>query len=362
MDVAGLSELYQARFEQRQARLKSFYDPKGSRRFLILQRGEGFRWGTCNSVEEVVRNNLRQLESELQVEWNDDLPYLEPWVGTGVYANAFGCEYVFRPDAAPHVHYKYMKIEELKGVPYPDWRKSPIMRMVLDCIDALKEASGGRIPIAMTDTQSAFDTATLILDAAEFFASCYLEEEIVMDFMVKINDLVIEFSHEQAKRIGPQLLARPGHIMPSFAGGPGISVSDDNLAVSSPTINERISLPFDKRLAEEFGGIAIHSCGVWSHTMKAAAEMGGTLMIDCAMHRSCDPNPNQPAAIRDALKGTGVIAKIRLGGEIEEVERLVKEVFDPSIKFVFQIPLDEANGERNYKRLSALLEKLYGGV
>jgi len=360
MDAKLLSDKYQARLEARRSLLDDFQNPKGRRRFLLLQRGPGFRWGTCNSVEEIVRNNLRQLESELSIEWTDDLPYLEPWIGTGVYANAFGCEYVFREDAAPHVHYKYMKIEELKGVPCPDWRESPIMRMVLDCVDALKEATGSSIPIAMTDTQSAFDTATLILDAAEFFASCYLEEEIVMDFMGKINKLIIEFSKEQAVRIGDRLLARPGHIMPSRPGGPGISVSDDNLAVSSPTINEKVSLPFDKELADAFGGIAIHSCGVWTHTMKAVSRLGGVQMIDCAMHKSCDPNPNQPAALREALKGSDVVAKIRLGGSMEEIERTIDEVFDPSIKFVFQIPHDEANAEANYKRLSTRLERLYG--
>ncbi|MFA5204159.1 MAG: uroporphyrinogen decarboxylase family protein [Lentisphaeria bacterium] len=360
MDIQRLADLQLERTAARKAKLTDFYDPSGSTRFLIMQTGPCLRCDECNSVKQVVENNLRQLAGDLAVTWTDELPYLEPWLGTGVYANAFGCEYVWREGAAPHVHYKYMKIDELRNVAKPDWRNSPLLLMVLDAIDALKEAGADSFPIALTDTQSAFDTATLILDAVEFFASCHEEAELAAHFMNRINELVAEFSAEQLRRIGPALAARPGHIMPSFAGGPGIAVSDDNLAVASPHINETFSLPCNKRLAGLFGGVAIHSCGPWHHTMRKAFEEGGALMVDCALHKSCDPCPNQPAAVRDALKGLKKpILKIRLGGSLEEIEALVEEVFDPSLKLVVHIPLVKDDEERRYKRLQGRLEKLY---
>lgn len=359
METQRISDLYERRRQEREALLKDFFDPAGKRRFLIVQKAQGRIWGTCNSVREIVANNLLQIEGELAVDWSDELPYLEPWIGTGVYANAFGCEYVFREDAAPHVHYLHHKIDEVRGIPYPDWRKSPIMRMVLDCIGELKEATHGGIPVSLTDTQSAFDTATLILDAAEFFTSCYTDEDVVMDFMDKINRLIVEFSREQARQIGDSLWARPGHIMPSAPWGGGISISDDNLAVSSPTINERISLPFNRKLADEFGSVAIHSCGAWTHTMELLGRLGGVSMIDCAVHRSCDPNPNEPRKVRDALKGSGIILKARMNSNIEDCERIIGDLFDPSIKLIVQIGFDAKDGERNYKRLSERLESLY---
>ena len=124
---------------------------------------------------------------------------MEPWIGTGVFANAFGCEYHFRDDNAPHVRYRYHKIEEVRDIEYPDYRKSPIMSMVLDCIDCFRERTHDGLPIALTDTQSPFDTATLILDAAEFFTACYTEPEIVTDFLQKITDLIVEFSEVQMR-------------------------------------------------------------------------------------------------------------------------------------------------------------------
>ena len=216
--------------------------------------------------------------------WSDELPHLQAWFGTGVYANAFGCEYLWREGEAPDSHVRYHHIEEVRGLPRPDWRGSPVMRMVLDCIDVLKERTRGRIPIALTDTQSPFDTATLVLDTSEFFTACYTEEETAHELMNTIADLVIEFSREQARHIGDELVSRPGHVMPSLPGFRGITLSDDNLAVSSPLINERFSLPCNQRIADALGGVAVHSCGAWDHTMKLLPGRG-VMGIDCAVSR-----------------------------------------------------------------------------
>jgi hypothetical protein len=181
-----------------------------------------------------------------------------------------------------------------------------------------------------------------------------------MDFMGEDQPAPIEFS-KSSHAIGEGLLARPGHIMPSLPGGPGISVSDDNLAVSSPEINGIVSLPFDKAVGEAFGGISIHSCGVWTHTMKAAASLGFTTMLDCAVHSSCDPNPNKPEALRDAFieasSNSKCILKVRAGGSLEEALSIAATLANPAYKLVFQIPYDPATGRETCKRLADVLEK-----
>ena len=359
--VLELIDRYHQRREQRERRLRDFLD--GDRvGFLIVQHPPGKVWDTCNSVEEVYRNNIQYLWDALQVDWTDDLPFLEPWVGTGVYANAFGCEYVFRDDNAPHVHYRYHRIEETAEIEYPDYRKSPIMTMVLDCIDRLKDGTHGRVPIALTDTQSPFDTATLILDACELFAACYESEQLVVDFMQKITDLIIEFSRVQIALIGPDLLAKPGHMLPSLPGGRGISISDDNLAVSSPSINRKIALPFDRQLADAFGGLAVHSCGVWAHTMAMLRDMPNILGVECAVGEGPhDPNPNPPADVRRALAGSSIIAKARLGDDINKTLAALDELADPQLKLVVEIGYDSENAERNYRLVQEKLHEVYEG-
>jgi Uroporphyrinogen decarboxylase (URO-D) len=357
--VNQLADQYQRRSEQRLAKLNSFFGSTHGG-FLILQRPPMSLWGTCNDVETIYRNNIDAMDAWLAVEATDELPYLEPWIGTGIYANAFGCEYVWRDNDAPAVHYRYHRIDEVRGITKPDWRAtSPIMRMVLDCIDRLKEGTQSRFPIALTDTQSPYDTATLILDACELFACCYEEPETVRHFMQQITDLLIEFSREQIRHIGDNLVARPGHIMTGVPGGRGISISDDNLAVGSPKVNLDISMPFNQQIADAFGGVAIHSCGCWTGTMKHLSRFPGVFMVDCAGERVCDPNPNTVEAIRDAMAGQGIITKVRFGANMETAIPAIRQLADKRLRLVIDIGYDAPNAQRNYDLVRRTLEEAY---
>jgi hypothetical protein len=358
MDIGKMIDGYDRLAAVRGERLRRFHDPAGDEHLLVIQRPPAGIWNDCNTVATIVRNNLAYLEACVALDWSDDLPYLEPWIGTGVFANAFGCEYVFRDFDAPHTHYACRTVEEALALPPPDWRRAPIMGMVLATIDALKEATRGRIPISLTDTQSAFDTATLVMDASEFFIACYTEEKAVLEFMRRINELIIAFSHAQIERIGDGLVARPGHIMTGAPFLAGISLSDDNLAVSSPEVNARISLPSNAELAAAFGGLAIHSCGTWTHTMAAAAAIPGVTMLDMALAKACDPNPNDPRAVRDALRGTGVVAKVRVGGDMDEIEGILRDLYAPDLKLAVEIAWSPEHAEANYRRIRACHERL----
>jgi hypothetical protein len=365
MEMSERIDLYERQRERREPRLREFLTT-AKPGFLVMQHPlESLLkvFGACNSIEEIYRNNIAYFDDKLALEWTDDLPFLEPWIGTGVFANAFGCEYHFRDDNAPHVRYRYHKIEELAGVDYPDYRTSPIMQMVLDTIDCFRERTGDGLPISLTDTQSPFDTATLILDASEFFTACYTELEIVADFLQKITDLIVEFTKVQMERIGPELLARPGHLMPSLVGLPGISISDDNLAVSSPQINRRFALPLDEKIAIEFDGLAIHSCGVWAHTMAMLPEFQKMMAIECAVGHGRgdhDPNTNSPDAVRRAVAGPSIIVKARFESDMEKALAALDKLVSPDMRLIVHVGYDPENAERNYRRVIERLEGIFG--
>ncbi|MCK9411174.1 MAG: hypothetical protein M0Q53_02660 [Prolixibacteraceae bacterium] len=357
--IEHLIDLYLKRKEEKEKVLLNFLSSEQPG-FIIKQRGsfETFR-NACNTTQKVFWNNMLDFEKNISNEWSDDLPFLEPWIGTGVYANAFGCELMWRENDAPDVHYKYHKIDEVANIEYPEYHKSSAMTMVLDCIDYFKEKTGEMLPISLTDTQSPFDTATLILDTTEFFTACYMAPEIIADFMSKITNLVIEFSKVQTERIGEKLLVRPGHLMPSSCSCGGISISDDNLAVSSPDINELFSFPCNQKIADAFNGLAIHSCGPWAHTMERLDKIRNITMIDCAITTANDPTPNRPSDVRDAMRNKGIIVKARFGNDMRKVLPLIEEIFDPSLKLIIEIIYDEEHAERNYHLIKEKLQKLY---
>jgi hypothetical protein len=181
-----------------------------------------------------------------------------------------------------------------------------------------------------------------------------------------ITDLLIEFTRVQWERIGEGRVARPGHSIPSDTRLSGITLSDDNLAVASPQVNERVSLPADRRLSEEFGGLFLHSCGTWHRSMRAAMTQGGATGICCALQRATDPTPNDPALVGDALTGTGAMVHARFGPDLEPLLADLAKVARPGVRVMVDVLRTEqddaawdARAEQAYKRIEEKLEAIY---
>jgi len=181
--------------------------------------------------------------------------------------------------------------------------------------------------------------------------------------MDAVTNLIIEFSREQARRIGSGLLSQPGHVMPSLPGIGGLTLSDDNLAVSSPHINEKVSLRSNQRIADALGGVAIHSCGVWDHTMRLLPGRG-TMAVDCAVSPLWDPTPMKPEAVRAALAGTGIVVKARCGGTRKEIAAAATILGGPDMRLILDLPRMEEDDDmyakaakNNYLFARDLLER-----
>ena len=206
-----------------------------------------------------------------------------------------------------------------------------------------------------------------MLDTSEFFTACYTDEEAVNDLMAAVTELIIAFSAEQARHIGQEMVSRPGHVMPSLPGFRGITLSDDNLAVSSPQVNEKFALRFDAVIAERLGGAAIHSCGVWDRTMRMLPGRG-VMAVDCSVSPRWDPTPMTPSMVRAALGGTGIVVKARCGGTRDEIEQAIAALAGPDMRLILDIArIDEDDAayaraaEANYALAARLLARAYGG-
>ncbi|NQU76670.1 MAG: hypothetical protein HQ546_10195, partial [Planctomycetes bacterium] len=212
-------------------------------------------------------------------------------------------------------------------------------------------------------TQNASDTATLIADMCQVIIGCMTEPETVMAFMRQINEVIIEFSRVQAELIGDALIM-PGHIMLSNAGFSGMSISDDNLAVLSPDVNVRFNLPLDDEIGRAMGGVAIHSCGNWSHTMGLIRRhCPSCVAIDCAVDHEMDPNPNDPVVVRDAMAGTGIAVNVRMGPETDRMVETVRRLLHPDIKLIVHVvPRNPEEAERNYYTLDSMLAEYFAGT
>ena len=350
--------LYETVAVEREPRIRDFH--AGRRGFLVYSVPDSKLWGNVRGAEQSLAENLTVIRGMLEAEM-DALPFLEPWHGVGVYAEAFGCEVVWHDDEAPSTVPAFAHVAEALQSRRRPVKDCQLMSLAMESIAYFKRRLGSAIPIVLTDTQSANDTASLVVDACNFLLECETEPDTAHRFLSAITDWIIEFSQQQAEAIG-DAWSRPGHIMNSLPGLGGISVSDDNQSFCSAGFNREFANRYDEALGAAFGGVAIHSCGVITHVIPEFLALPHFTMVDCAGSRFCDPNPNDPAAVAELMAGTGRILQIRCGNTVEEVDRLIAACARPEVRLVvrFAWPGDVAGATALYRHATEKLMKVYG--
>ncbi|MFH1927050.1 MAG: uroporphyrinogen decarboxylase family protein [Chloroflexota bacterium] len=293
---------------------------------IIMPAWDMWNDNTCADSEVFLRWNLWGMI--VSARWKSDsvFPHLQPWYGVGIMASAFGAKYRWEGDSAPQTRPVFQSADAVADIKTPRPGESEPMKEVLDRIRWYREVTHDRLPICLTDTQSPHDTASLLMETNEFFTVSSFEPERVERFMNAITDLTIAFSEMQTKAIGSNL-SLPGHQMLCHPRWSGISLSDDNMSMVSPRVYEAAMLPYNSRISEHFGGIALHSCGKVGHNIPTLLRTPGVNQTEhgvCAIVKDSDPNPNEPESLRDGYRGSDVILKVRLNkSEIDLLDRLL---------------------------------------
>jgi len=306
---------------------------RGNRRgFLpVLQ------WTLGNQAGPVCRYREMQLEMQLQAISDtlqadtDWYPYLEPWHGVGVFAEAFGCPFEWRDNEAPWTRPIVHTLDDLKRLRKPRLEDAELLQHVLESTLFYEEQTHGEIAIACTDTQSPFDSASLVCDTDFFFLACMDYPEQMHRFLSNMTDLVIEMRQAQLQLISRSVY--PGHNSWTVPApyGKGQALSEDVLYMVSPQFYEKFAQPYNERIAEALGGVALHSCGDWRHNYQAVLSTKGLVQVDLAIDYGCDPNPNRPEVVREAFRGSHVPIRIRNSGNAKIMDR----VFDPDLPMIW---------------------------
>ncbi len=246
--------------------------------------------------EKMLEHQMYNIEQTTRLD-SDWVPFLEPWHGVGIYADAFGSKTSWPEDDYPWTEPCIEDISQVYKLKPDLAGESPLMEKVLTTIELFQDRTDGRIPIALTDTQSPMNTASLVVRTEELLMSCYTHPEAVHHLLDLITDLIIDFSKMQLGQIGENK-AIPGHLFPA-GGSRGISVSDDNCSMVSPDMYRRFFVPYFNRISRAFGGIYIHSCGDFSQNLDPMLEIEGLLGVN--MH--IGPGDMDPTVAAGKLGG-----------------------------------------------------------
>jgi hypothetical protein len=208
----------------------------------------------------------RYYETIQRLFYKDDyILRLQPQVGIGVFASAFGARVEFPPNQYPMCHPVIEPGEPAERVydfQPPDLRAGQLAD-VLDYAAYFEQQTNGRYPIAMTDLQGPVDSAYLAWNSTDFLVAMREHPREVHHLLNLVTDLIIRFVKELRQSVKHFV---PAHFPPVYLpDGMGIAISEDVLAVVGARQYEEFSLPYVNRLSEEFGGVVIHSCGNFEH-------------------------------------------------------------------------------------------------
>jgi len=141
-------------------------------------------------------------------------------------------------------------IDEVLSEPMPDPRTTGSMPMLKERIDILKAHTPESMKISRSDTQDPFNLAhSLVGD--EIFTAPYLDADKYHDFMFRFTTFWVDYVHTLMDWIGPERRT---------CWDTYLRIRKCSCNLISRQMYEEFVLPYDLRIANEFGPLAIHPC------------------------------------------------------------------------------------------------------
>jgi len=202
---------------------------------------------------------------EKQVErsqWLDDdtIPYLHPYTGTEIFAEAFGCP-VHRPDNTnPFALPLIREAREVASLQVPPL-DTPCLALLFDIADELRRRAGSEAMMRLVDIQSPMDIAALIWEKSGFYSALLEAPDAVRELAHKVQQLLTAFLDEWFARYGREFIAHyPDYYFPF-----GITLSEDEIGSVSTQLFEELFLPELVELSHRYGAMGIHCCADATH-------------------------------------------------------------------------------------------------
>jgi hypothetical protein len=219
--------------------------------------------------------------------------------GTGPLATAFGSRMVVRVDEQPFFEPAVHTPEEVMRLRKPDLRRAGVLPAILERIEYYNEATQGKIPLNVCDTASPWTMATQIWHYEDMLEAIKTAPEAVHYLLDLVTDCIIEWNQIQETRMVRQAGGKHG-CLPWPWHPRGYEMGDDTMVAVSPRVYEEFFLPYNNRIAREYGGLIYHCC------MRYDFQFPAIIKTEAFMGLDADPDYNNLDKIEAALSGRGV--------------------------------------------------------
>ena len=310
--------------------------------------------GGCKDMERSLAVQLGALTESMKYE-ADIANFLEPWYGIAAVASAFGVDYQWPEGQAPALKPPFRSVAEALEREIVPVEQTRIGKHTLEMIEYFLDKTGGRIAMSLTDTQSAMNTASFIVETNNFLMSFYDDPEGLKKLLGIINQLLIDFTKKQMELIG-DALAKPGHGFASSREFSGFGMSDDIMTMLSAEQYREFETALMARAGEDFGGSAFHSCGDFSAKIAAVGEIANLVMIDGAFSAETDPDPNPAEPFVENLVGSGIVLNARIVGGADVVVDAVRQLWRPGMKLIAVTYCNEKDQQQVYEQIHQMVD------
>ena len=271
-------------FEERKKAWRELYD--GGRQSVVMlyfddnERPWPYPENKRARIDWALKTYRAQCERAAWLK-DDRVPFLSPYTGTEIFAQAFGCEVHLPGDNMPFALPLVESTAEAAKLKTPD--PEGALRAVWDIAEALHAAEPDAV-LALPDIQSPLDIAALIWEKTDFYAALLTEPEAVLELTEKVYTLLTGFLDRWFDRFGRAFVAHyPDYYMPY-----GVTLSEDEVGVISPALFERFCLPTLGALSDRYGMIGIHCCAEAKHQWGLLKNIPGFTLFNLSPYRNVE--------------------------------------------------------------------------
>ena len=191
---------------------------------------------------------------------SDYYPALNSGLRQVTIPSLFGCKEIFteKTSSVEPVIRTSSDVDNLK-VRY----EGSVAQEILDSMQYNHERTG--LPLYITDMQGPFSAACHLATFEVFINMIYDEPEQAKKVLEIVTDAIIDYFYKMKEVTKDNLICLHCHPHFYLPREKGVAVSDDYFAIISKDLSEEFSIPYINKIAEEFGGITVHSCGSIEH-------------------------------------------------------------------------------------------------
>jgi len=214
--------------------------------------------------------------------WDDDyIPGLAPGIRQALFPSYFGCT---EERASDSIRTKPAIIEpdDVYRLPEVGFGPGTIGGEMLEKIRFFTELTRGKLAVYEPDIQGPFSTASQIWGVEDFLLAIYEYPDEAHYLIDRCTDIIIDFMRRARAIAGDAFI--PYHCPSALWYPPemGMAYSEDLMAVVSPEAAREFMRPSVERIAREFGGVTLHSCGNINHLARELSDIPGLVGLNFA--------------------------------------------------------------------------------